>query len=1047
MLYQRSKEQFDKEIFRNPPACYRGAPFWAWNCRITKPMIDEQLRYFKEMGVGGVHIHVRVGLKNQYMGREFLELVRYCNEKAKELGLLCWLYDEDRYASGNAGGEVTKTIKYRARHLCLTTKRKEGLAEDYETFQLLQNKNEKVWGCLLKTYDIVLEDGYLVSAQIMDPKAVARGRKWYLYMELEQETPWCNNQTYVDTLNEEATQSFIRLTHEKYASVLQEEFGKNIPAIFTDEPHFTGFKMPGYAEGQEDILLPFTERLPENYVKFCETDFFEAIPSIIWSRKETGFPKERYFYFEACSRLFTESYCRPIGNWCEEHGLLLTGHILSEETLAGQAACVGDAMRCYMEFQLPGIDNLCDHREFSAVKQASSIAHQMKREGVLSECYGVTQWDFDFRGYKLAGDWQAALGITARVPHLAWASMAGEAKRDYPAAIGWQSPWYREYGHIEEYFARVNYCLTRGEPDIHIAVIHPIESMWLLQGPADQMGAGRKQLEEDFQNITEWLLTGGLDFDYISEAVLEKEEDTMHQEKFVCGAMKYDVVIIPNCITLRKNTAERLMAFREMGGEVIFYGQEDVVQTGSEECPFLRSVRRAAKCISGKSNLLETLEPWRQVDIRGIDGGRRDIYLHQFRKEGEQKWLFLAQAYTGMRSRERTAWKRRGMHEAEALFIRIKGRWLVEEYDTLNGEVTALESRTEKEDTVIRHAMYGDDSLLLHLLPVAGQKDDVAAEEAAYNDHLDTSEASAFRIEKPDMYTLSEPNVLLLDKCFCAFDDEEEKGEEEILKADNRIRKQLGYPLRMESVEQPYVRREDSRTHLVRLRIVLKSRIEIDGCKLALEEREYSRIFLNGEQVDTQPTGYYVDKAIETVALPALQEGENELIVEMQYGPGANLEWMYILGDFGVDLYGKEKVIVSKPAKLYWGDYTRQGFPFYTGNMTYYVRIYIKEKQKVRLRIPYFSGAAIKVEYADREKLIAFLPFDCVLDELQEGENRVRITCLGNRYNGFGQLHMIGDDLTWVGPNSWRTEAESWTETYRLKEMGILSEPLIFSMK
>ena len=82
---------------------------------------------------------------------------------------------------------------------------------------------------------------------------------------------------------------------------------------------------------------------------------------------------------------------------------------------------------------------------------------------IRDRLYGVTNWDFDFRGHKLQGDWQAALGVTVRVQHLTWTSMAGEAKRDYPAAIGYQSPWYQEYPLLEDHFARVNTAMTRGK--------------------------------------------------------------------------------------------------------------------------------------------------------------------------------------------------------------------------------------------------------------------------------------------------------------------------------------------------------------------------------------------------------------------------------------------------------------------------------------------------------------------------------------------------------------------------------------------------------
>ena len=56
--------------------------------------------------------------------------------------------------------------------------------------------------------------------------------------------------------------------------------------------------------------------------------------------------------------------------------------------------------------------------------------------------------------------------------------MAGEAKRDFPASIGYQSPWYKEYPLIENYFARLNKALRRGTPHVRLGVIHPIESYW-----------------------------------------------------------------------------------------------------------------------------------------------------------------------------------------------------------------------------------------------------------------------------------------------------------------------------------------------------------------------------------------------------------------------------------------------------------------------------------------------------------------------------------------------------------------------------------------
>ena len=49
---------------------------------------------------------------------------------------------------------------------------------------------------------------------------------------------------------------------------------------------------------------------------------------------------------------------------------------------------------------IPGIDLLCDNIEFCTAKQAQSVAHQYGKEGVASELYGTTNWDFDFRRHK-----------------------------------------------------------------------------------------------------------------------------------------------------------------------------------------------------------------------------------------------------------------------------------------------------------------------------------------------------------------------------------------------------------------------------------------------------------------------------------------------------------------------------------------------------------------------------------------------------------------------------------------------------------------------
>ena len=79
-MYEKNNAGFSEEVFRNPPSEYRGAPFWPWNGKLNKERLEKQILYMKQMGFGGYHIHSRIGLETEYLGEEFLELVKHCTQ-------------------------------------------------------------------------------------------------------------------------------------------------------------------------------------------------------------------------------------------------------------------------------------------------------------------------------------------------------------------------------------------------------------------------------------------------------------------------------------------------------------------------------------------------------------------------------------------------------------------------------------------------------------------------------------------------------------------------------------------------------------------------------------------------------------------------------------------------------------------------------------------------------------------------------------------------------------------------------------------------------
>jgi hypothetical protein len=96
LTYPSSSKPFTKDVFLDPPREYRGAPFWAWNHKQEEKATVAQVGNFDEMGMGGFHMHTRVGLDIPYMGDEYMKIVKSCVNKAKEKGMYAFLYDEDR---------------------------------------------------------------------------------------------------------------------------------------------------------------------------------------------------------------------------------------------------------------------------------------------------------------------------------------------------------------------------------------------------------------------------------------------------------------------------------------------------------------------------------------------------------------------------------------------------------------------------------------------------------------------------------------------------------------------------------------------------------------------------------------------------------------------------------------------------------------------------------------------------------------------------------------------------------------------------------------
>ena len=863
---------------------------------------------------------------------------------------------------------------------------------------------------LLACFKIELdENGFLERYELTDEfEGCIRA-----YVITAPDNPRFNGQAYIDTMNRSAVERFIELTHEKYRARFGEDFGKTVEAIFTDEPQIVRVEPIEHSEIGKDFCaeIPWSDDFEATYKEAYGEDIVSFLPEIIFELKRDAANMHRFRYNAHIADRFEKAFSEPIGKWCRENGIKFTGHYLYEQTLEVQSLSLRDVMRNYAHQDIPGIDVLLGGFEFNTALQCRSVKHQSGQTQMMSELYGVTNYTSDFRDYINFGNWQAALGVTERVPHLTWMSMLGEGKRDYPANFGYQAPWYRDFPKIEDHFARFNTVLTSGKPRISVAVLHPIESHWLIYGPKDKTEELRKARDKHFSNLCEWLLFGGFDFDYINEALLPRQFDGTRS----VGQMSYDAVIVPDCLTLRKTTLDILKKMRKNGVEIIFEGD---VPKLIDALPSQLANEFSKDCVCIPSNegaVLSALAPFASFLVS--ENSKNHIFTERITKDG--RWLFVCRARE-IEDKESTL--------VDEYTLTFKGNYLPLIFDTYTGKTSVPEFWQESGETRIKLSLYSCDSALLRLTEGCSEN---KPQKTYENPRRELEPSSPLCVHR------REENVLLLDMAKYSTDGVHfSEVEEEAIRIDTACRASFGLPLIVGKISpQPWSVCDD-----VKKRVFLRFNFECNvKTELFLAAEKIAALRFNDEDVKLNTVGHYVDLDIAKYSLPAPKLGTNTIDAEVIISKTVGIEPMYLLGDFEATV---EKTISAPQSFSEFGNAAALGMPFYGGDIEYSFDIETEDGELL-INVPKYRGAFVSVHLDENEVGdIIFPPYMLKIPYVSAGRHTVKFICKGNRHNTFGSLHWNKYD-PYCGPMHWHKKGDDFTYSYKLEPLGVLEKPII----
>lgn len=508
---------------------YRQIPFWSWNDKLEKTKLIEQIHWMHDNGIGGFFMHARSGLQTEYLSEEWMQCIEACEREAKNLDMKAWIYDENGWPSGFAGGKLLEDEKNCDKYIEI----KEGAFDERATVTYLLTEEK-----LVRITDKESGDGTCLNL--------------YIYTSVST----------ADILNPEVVDKFLVLTHEKYKERFGAKFSERIEGFFTDEPQYYRWK------------TPYTDMVAQYWAEQYGEDILDEL-GLLFVEKE-GYRKFRYRYWKAMQHLMLHNFAEKVYNWCNENGVKLTGHYVEEVALGWQMMCCGGIMPFYEYEHIPGIDWLGRKTDTPLpAKQVGSVAAQLGKRQVLTETFGCCGWDVGPSDLRRIAGFQYVNGVNMMCHHLVPYSERGNRKYDFPAHYSDINPWVKEeYKTFNDDYARLGHLLGEGEKKVNVAMLHPIRSAYFdYRRELQEDGFGIKELDEQLLDACKILSTHGIDFHFLDETLLAKY-GFVGEGHIGCGQCVYDYLVLPSLITMDATTEALLHQFVLQGGKVLLLGDK-----------------------------------------------------------------------------------------------------------------------------------------------------------------------------------------------------------------------------------------------------------------------------------------------------------------------------------------------------------------------------------------------------------------------------------------------------------------------------------------
>ncbi|MDQ0873347.1 hypothetical protein QFZ77_002006 [Paenibacillus sp. V4I3] len=465
---------------------------WSINDALNLEELKAGLDELRLAGVEGVIFHPRFYPNTPvYMSESYLNIISDLIIYAKTRGMIFWIYDENGWPSGTAGGEVMKRLP---NSTC----------------------NWVEW----------------VSDQDEHGGRIAFGSK-----------------LAVSSLDPVATYTFIDITYDGYRKGLSAEAFDYVTGFFSDEVAF----LDGHGITVKTGAIPWDDRFAQQYeAKYGEA--LLPLLSLLFIEGE-GYERFRVRYWELLTDAILAGFYHPVADWCETYGKKFTAHLKAEESPFFQLSYSGSCFQVLKAVETPAIDALERYPGNNYYPRiVHSVAMQQGRSASLVEAMGGSGWGVSPESFTNYVMWLANHGIEQFVLHLNQLKLNTKAIQDWPPSmpshVTWKDAFPALLASLQDQAALLPDL--KAKPDV--LIVTPTRGIMATFDPKDTMQMNEHDgsniprsasgiINEKLLALVEACYASGIHYELSEERVIEEDGILMNGTLRI-GKRDYDHVLV-----------------------------------------------------------------------------------------------------------------------------------------------------------------------------------------------------------------------------------------------------------------------------------------------------------------------------------------------------------------------------------------------------------------------------------------------------------------------------------------------------------------------